>query len=191
MGFAALAAAPARAEEPASWAAKLVAAAEAQVGETLYYDPAYVKLGFPGGDVPRDRGVCTDVVIRAYRDGLGIDLQQLVHADMGRNFAAYPKTWGLKRPDANIDHRRVANLQMFFTRMKSALAITAEAADYGPGDVVSMMLPGHLPHVALVTHHRTGGGSRPLCVHNIGAGARLEDVLFSYPLTGHYRFKPS
>jgi uncharacterized protein len=173
------------------WAKKLIAAAERQVGVTVHYDPTYVQLRYPGGDVPLDRGVCTDVVIRAYRDGLGIDLQKLVHEDMKKNFSAYPTNWSLKKPDTNIDHRRVPNLQAYFRRQKSSLTVSKNAGDYLPGDLISMLLPGRLPHIALITHHANAEGSRPLCVHNIGGGAWLEDVLFAYELTGHYRFKPS
>ena len=173
-----------RAEQAA--AQKLVAAARRQVGVTTAYDPAYSKLDYPGGDVPRERGVCTDVIVRAYRDGLGLDLQVLVHEDMRRAFSAYPPLWGLKRTDRNIDHRRVPNLQAFFKRAGAALA---NGTDYQPGDIVSQMLPGNLPHIGIVADERTADGARPLVVHNIGAGARIEDVLFAYPATGHYRFR--
>lgn len=169
-------------------AGKLAAAAEDQIGRTVRYDPAYVRISYPGGDVPVDRGVCTDVVIRAYRDGLGIDLQRLVHEDMRANFGAYPKIWGLTRPDRNIDHRRVPNLQTFFRRCGAALAVSEAAAAYLPGDLVTMMLPGNLPHIALVSHHSNDDGTRRRLIHNIGAGTRLEDVLFTYPVTGHYRY---
>lgn len=171
--------------EPAD---RLVAAARKQVGVTLTYDAAYSRLNYPGGDVPRERGVCTDVLIRAYRDGLGIDLQVLVHEDMRRAFSAYPALWGLKKTDRNIDHRRVPNLQAFFKRAGAALAPSENGADYLPGDIVSQMLPGNLPHIAIVANERSSDGSRPLVVHNIGAGARLEDVVFAYPITGHYRY---
>lgn len=179
------AAIPARA---AAWPAKLVDAAEDQIGKTVLYDPAYVRLAYPGGDVSMERGVCTDVVIRAYRDGLGVDLQKRVHDDMRANFAAYPRQWGLAQPDPNIDHRRVPNLRTYFKRNGAALPAGDDAADYQPGDIVTMMLPGNLPHIAIVTQHRNDEDSRPLVVHNIGAGARLQDVLFSFPVTGHYRF---
>ncbi|MBM3519166.1 MAG: DUF1287 domain-containing protein [Alphaproteobacteria bacterium] len=182
-----LAAGPARA---ATWQERLVAAAEAQIGVTVTYDPAYVKLPYPIGDVPAERGVCTDVVIRAYRPGLGFDLQAAVHEDMRKNFAAYPKNWGLKRPDPNIDHRRVPNLQAYFKRRGARLATSAEARNYRPGDLATMMLPGNLPHIGIVTAHVSEDGERPLLVHNIGAGARLDDVLFTYEITGHYRFAP-
>ncbi len=176
---------PARAE---GWAQKLVAAAEHQIGRTVIYDPAYVRLEYPGGDVATERGVCTDVVIRAYRRGLNLDLQKLVHEDMARNFAAYPQSWRLTRPDPNIDHRRVPNLQVFFKRKGAALAASGLAGDYRPGDLVTMKLPGNLPHIAIVSDHMSDDGSRPMLVHNIGAGARLEDVLFAFEVTGHYRF---
>ena len=178
-----------RAETGDGAADKLVAAARKQVGVTLTYDAAYSRLDYPGGDVPRERGVCTDVLVRAYRDGLGIDLQVLVHEDMRRAFSAYPTLWGLKKTDRNIDHRRVPNLQAFFKRAGAALAVSERGADYLPGDIVSQMLPGNLPHIAIVADERTSDGSRPLVVHNIGAGARLEDVLFSYKITGHYRYE--
>ena len=169
-----------------SWQRKLVAAAEAQIGRTVNYDPAYVRIGYPGGDVPDDRGVCTDVVIRAYRDGLGFDLQKAVHEDMAAHFAAYPQHWGLSRPDPNIDHRRVPNLQTFFTRNGAR----RDGLDFKPGDPVTMMLPGNLPHIGIVSLTLNDGATRPLLVHNIGGGAQREDVLGTYPVTGHYRFNP-
>jgi uncharacterized protein YijF (DUF1287 family) len=175
----------AQAEVP-DWPQRLVAAAEAQVGVTVTYDPAYVRLAYPGGDVPRDRGVCTDVVIRAYRDGFGIDLQRLVHEDMRTNFSRYPRSWGLSRPDRNIDHRRVPNLQIFFRRRGRALAAESPK-DFAEGDLVTQMLPGNLPHIAIVTG-QTGAGGAPLVVHNIGGGTRLEDRLLDFPVTGRYRF---
>ena len=174
----------------ARWQQKLVTAAHAQIGRTLIYDPAYVQIAYPGGDVPEARGVCTDVVIRAYREGLGFDLQKAVHEDMSAGFGAYPKIWGLRRPDRNIDHRRVPNLQTYFTRKGAAVMVTAQAPHYHAGDLVTMMLPGNLPHIAIVSAMPADGGERPLLIHNIGAGTRLEDVLFRYPVTGHYRFNP-
>jgi uncharacterized protein len=170
-------------------AARLITAGLAQLGVTTIYDPAYVALRYPEGDVPLERGVCTDVIVRAYRSGLAIDLQRLVHEDMRKNFAAYPTTWRLTRPDRNIDHRRVPNLQTFFMRQGAGLPLSDKPADYRPGDIVTQMLPGNLPHIALVTHLASRDGERPLCVHNIGAGARLEDILFTYRRTGHYRFR--
>ncbi len=167
----------------------LIAAGLAQIGVTTVYDPAYVTLAYPGGDVAVERGVCTDVIIRAYRSGLGLDLQKLVHEDMLSDFAAYPQTWGLARPDSNIDHRRVPNLQTFFARQGASLPVTGKASDFRPGDIITQMLPGNLPHIALLSHFASPDGNRPLCIHNIGAGARLEDILLAYRVTGHYRFK--
>jgi uncharacterized protein YijF (DUF1287 family) len=172
------------------WAAKLIAAAERQIGVTLFYDPVYTPIAYPGGDVPLARGVCTDVVIRAYRAGLGVDLQKLVHDDMLRHFSAYPARWGLTRPDANIDHRRVPNLQVFFRRAGASQPASTTAADFHPGDLVTVTLPGNLPHIMLVSQQMAGDGQRPLCIHNIGGGTQREDVLFTYPHSGHYRFKP-
>jgi uncharacterized protein len=175
---------------PEKWAQRLIDAAEGQIGKTLYYDSAYTQLEYPNGDVPMVRGVCTDVIIRAYREGLSVDLQKLVHEDMRASFSAYPKKWGLKRPDGNIDHRRVPNLQVFLERQGASLNVSRQADAYKPGDIVTMNLPGQLTHIALVTHRASEDGLRPLCVHNIGAGARLDDTLFAFELTGHYRFKP-
>lgn len=165
----------------------LVRAAEAQVGVTLSYDPAYVTLSYPGGDVPRDRGVCTDVLIRAMRDGLDIDLQQGVHQDMRAAFAKYPKRWGLKKTDRNIDHRRVPNLEVFLTRAGAALPVSAEARDYAAGDIVTALFPDGQTHVMIVTNRTSADGLRPLIVHNVGAGARVEDRLFDWQITGHFR----
>jgi uncharacterized protein len=167
---------------------KLVEAATSQIGVTTLYDPAYVKLAYPNGDVPLDRGVCTDVVIRAYRQGLGIDLQQLVHDDMAKNFASYPKTWGLSKTDRNIDHRRVPNLQRFFKRQNAELAISEDYSSYQAGDLVTMMLPGHLPHIGIVSGKKTDDSGRPMLIHNIGAGTQEEDILAAYRHTGRYRF---
>lgn len=158
----------------------LIRAAEGQVGITTTYDPAYVTLAFPGGDVPADRGVCTDVVIRALRVAYGIDLQAAVNRDMKADFAAYPKNWGLKTTDRNIDHRRVPNLQTFLTRMGAEVT-----GGFEPGDIVTTMLPGNLPHILIVTDLM--GTNAPMIVHNIGAGTRVEDRLFDHPHTGHYR----
>jgi len=169
-------------------ALKLVAAARAQIGVTLSYNPAYIRLAYPGGDLPADRGVCTDVIVRAYRSALNLDLQRLVHEDMKSAFAAYPRQWGLTRPDPNIDHRRVPNLQAFLRRNGLSLPVTDNPADYRPGDLVTQMLPGNLPHIAVVSDRRSPDGARPLVIHNIGAGAREEDRLFEFPITGHYRF---
>jgi len=167
---------------------KCVEAARKQIGVTLFYDPAYTTLTYPGGDVSSDRGVCTDVVIRAVRTGLAQDLQKLVHEDMRANFASYPKQWGLSKPDKNIDHRRVPNLQTWFKRKGFSLPVSQNAADYQPGDFVTCTVPPHLPHIMIVSDRKTADG-RPLVIHNIGGGAREEDRLFEFPLTGHYRWK--
>jgi uncharacterized protein len=175
----------------------LLRAAHAQVGVTLRYDPSYTRIAFPNGDVPPDRGVCSDVVIRAFR-ALGIDLQQRLHEDMRADFSAYPAHWGLTRPDRNIDHRRVPNLEVFFARHGRRLAPSGNAADYRPGDLVTWRLPGNLPHIGIVTDQRGPDAPvsalplapRPWIVHNVGAGAQVEDVLFAWPVTGHYRYLP-
>ena len=172
----------------ATTAERLVAAARKQVGVTLAYDPAYSVLPFPNGDVPRAKGVCTDVVIRAYRDALGIDLQALVNADMKDNFAAYPKNWGLRRPDRNIDHRRVPNLAVFWRRQRAQLAVSTDPDSWRPGDVFTSMTGGRFPHTGIVSDRRTPAGV-PLVIHNIGRGTREEDALFDHPLTGHFRWK--
>lgn len=178
---------PAAAQPAASAPQRLVAAAYAQVGVTLLYDPSYRRIAFPGGDVPLVRGVCSDVVVRAYR-AIGVDLQRLVNEDMRRNFAAYPHLWGLAHADANIDHRRVPNLAVFFARHGGKLPVSGAAHDYRAGDIVTWRLPGGLAHIGLVADRSVDG--RPLVVHNIGAGAQLEDVLFAFEITGHYRYFP-
>jgi uncharacterized protein len=170
----------------ASEPSRLTIAAREQVGVTVSYDPAYVALAFPGGDVPRDRGVCTDVVIRALRDGWGIDLQLAVNRDMTADFAAYPATWGLTAPDRNIDHRRVGNLATLFTRIGAALPVTDEPTPFLPGDIVTWTLPGGLAHIGLVSDRQSADGT-PLILHNIGGGAQEEDILFAHPMTGHFR----
>jgi uncharacterized protein len=168
-------------------AEKLIAAARRQVGVTVRYDPAYTKLNFVGGDVPRSKGVCTDVVIRAYRDAFGIDLQALVNADMKNAFSAYPKRWGLKTTDRNIDHRRVPNLQVFLEREGAKRGLTSTASDWQPGDIFTCLVNRTLPHIGLVSDQTTMTG-RPLIIHNIGEGAQEEDGLFAHQLTGHYRW---
>ncbi len=165
-----------------------VAAARRQIGVTRFYDPAYVMLDYPGGDVPKERGVCTDVVIRALRTE-GLDLQQAVHEDMRAHFDRYPRTRGLRRPDHNIDHRRVPNLQVWFARQGWSLTPSTRAADYRPGDLVTWMLPGNLPHIGIVSE-RFSWRDTPLVIHNIGNGTREENILFAYPITGHYRPQP-
>ncbi|WP_411339528.1 DUF1287 domain-containing protein [Sphingopyxis sp. J-6] len=169
-------------------AQRLVAAARKQVGVTLTYDPAYTVLAFPGGDVARVKGVCTDVLIRAYRDAFDVDLQALVNADMRSAFSAYPKNWGLRRPDRNIDHRRVPNLATYWTRQRARLPVSSDPADWRPGDIFTAMTGGRFPHTGIVSD-RTSAAGRPLIIHNIGRGAREEDALFDHPLTGHFRWK--
>ncbi len=170
--------------------AKIVAAARKQIGVTTTYDPAYVALAFPNGDVPQKSGVCTDVVIRALRVGLSEDLQKLVNDDMRKNFAAYPKNWGLTKPDRNIDHRRVPNLRAFFKRkgLELPLPKAGDVSKFLPGDLVTCTVAGKLPHIVIVSDRKAPSG-RPLAIHNIGAGAREEDVLAEFLVTGHYRWK--
>jgi uncharacterized protein len=158
-----------------------------QTGYTFTYDPSYVKIGYPGGDLPLDKGVCADVIVRAFRRG-GVDLQKEVHEDMQRSFSAYPNKWGLRKPDTNIDHRRVPNLMTYFKRVRKSLAITDDPKDYLPGDVVAWDLGNGLLHIGIVTNRKSEGGQNFSIVHNIGAGARLEDVLFSWRIIGHYRY---
>jgi uncharacterized protein YijF (DUF1287 family) len=188
LALAALALLPllAKAQTPSSNALIVAKAALAQVGVTTKYDPSYARLPYPNGDIPRERGVCADVVVRAFR-AAGADLQTLVHEDMKKSFPAYPQKWQLKKPDPNIDHRRVLNLETFFTRAGKALPVTRKPEDYWPGDVVSWRLDNGLPHIGVVATRPQRNG-RPLVVHNIGAGARQEDVLFDFKLTGHFRY---
>lgn len=168
---------------------RLVAAAHERTRHQVTYDGRYLRIPYPNGDVPADIGVCTDVVIRSFRR-VGIDLQQLVHEDMSRNFSAYPskRIWGLQRPDSNIDHRRVPNLQAFFTRFGTKLPVTNNPTDYLAGDLVTWVLPGNLPHIGIVVDSWSKDGKRPLIIHNIGRGPVMEDMLFEYPITGHYRY---
>jgi uncharacterized protein YijF (DUF1287 family) len=175
----------------AAGSADIVAAARGQVGATVYYDPAYRKLDFPGGDVPPDRGVCTDVVVRALRKARAIDLQQRVNADLKSNWAAYPhqSRWRQSKPDSNIDHRRVPNLMTYFQRDGRSLPLTRAAADYLPGDIVAWDLGRGLLHIGIVSDARSPADT-PLVVHNIGAGVREEDILFRYTVIGHYRMPP-
>lgn len=166
-------------------ATPLAEAARAQIGVTVGYDPAYRGLRYPQGDVPMETGVCTDVVIRAFR-AMGVDLQQVVHEDMQRAFPSYPRKWGLKAPDANIDHRRVPNLMTYFQRKGWSVPIGALATDYRADDVVAWDLGGGVLHIGVVSDH-TGADGRPLVVHNIGKGTQEEDILFRYTIIGHYR----
>ncbi len=167
---------------------KMLESAVEQTCLTKSYDPNYTAIAYPNGDVSIERGVCTDVVVRAFRRA-GVDLQKAVHEDMSANFAVYPKKWNLKAPDANIDHRRVPNLQRFFTRRGKSLPISEKSEDYKPGDVVSWDLSGKgMTHVGLVSNFFDENTRRYLIIHNIGAGGRAEDVVFNWKITGHYRY---
>ena len=173
--------------EPTDFSIKLVQAAKERTKHIVRYDGSYRKIGYPNGDVPDNVGVCTDVVIRSYRE-LGIDLQKDIHEDMKENFEKYPKLWGLAKPDTNIDHRRVPNLQTLFKRKGILLTITKDPNDYVSGDMVTWLLPGNLPHIGIVIGPSSEDGDKPLIVHNIGAGPVIEDILFDYQITGHYRY---
>lgn len=156
--------------------------------QKVEYYPGYIRIAYPNGDVPANKGVCTDVIIRAYRK-LGIDLQKEVHEDMVKNFHLYPKNWGLKKPDTNIDHRRVPNLMVYFKRFGMVKPITQNPNDYKPGDIVCWNLGGGITHIGIVVNKRTTDGNRYLIVHNIGAGQVLEDCLFSFRIIGHYTYE--
>ena len=166
---------------------QVVAAAIDQVGVTTAYDPSYVELNYPNGDVPQDRGVCSDVIVRAFRKG-GVDLQKEVHEDMAQTWSAYSRKWGTGAPDANIDHRRVLNLMVYFQRQGKDLPITNNASDYIPGDVVCWDLGRGLDHIGIVSNAWIAAQDRYLIVHNVGLGTRAEDVLFNWKITGHYRY---
>lgn len=158
--------------------------------QTVRYDPTYFRIPYPGGDVPSDRGVCTDVVIRAYRK-LGIDLQKEVHLDMKARFQKYPKKWGLSRTDANIDHRRVPNLMTFFSTYGTVKKMTSDPKEYLPGDIVCWNLPRGLTHIGIVVNRKSADGTRYLIVHNIGGGQVVEDCLFRFQVIGHYCYQKS
>ena len=168
---------------------KLVAAAIERTHHTVRYVSTYVHVPYPGGDVPADTGVCTDEIIRSYR-AVGVDLQKEVHEDMKQNFAAYPnkQRWLQAHPDASIDHRRVPDLMVFFQRKGESLPITSKAGDYAPGDLVTWDLGGGVPHIGIVVDQESDGSGRYMVVHNIGEGPKLEDVLFNWRITGHYRY---
>ena len=170
----------------------VVEAALERTNHNVRYDGRYLSIPYPNGDVPANIGVCTDVIVRTYR-AIGTDLQQLVHEDMVANFEAYPskRIWGLSRTDKNIDHRRVPNLQAFLSRHGEVLAVSNDASDYKAGNIVTWMLPGNLPHIGLITNKISALTGNPMVVHNIGAGPKLDDVLFSYSITGHYRYIPA
>lgn len=181
--FSVLAASPVFADQA------LVEAAQDRLKQRVTYNGAYLKLDYPGGDVPANIGVCTDVLIRSYRAAYGFDFQKAVHEDMRANFSAYPKNWGLKRTDRNIDHRRVPNLETYLTRQGASLGISREPSDFLPGDIVSWRLAGRLPHIGIVSDRKAADGT-PLIIHNVGAGPSEDNVLFLYKMNGHFRFIP-
>ena len=162
-------------------------AAEALTKDAVVYDPSYFKIEYPNGDVPKGKGVCTDVVIRTMRK-CGVDLQKWIHEDMKDRFHEYPQNWGLKSPDSNIDHRRVPNLQAYFKRFWKVLSISNNGSDYKPGDIVTWNLGGGLTHIGVVSGQMSSDRTRPLIVHNIGAGQVLEDCLFNFEITGHFKY---
>jgi uncharacterized protein len=174
--------------EAGAWSAdprQLIRSARQQVGVTLDYDPSYRALSYPGGDVPLSTGVCTDVLVRALR-AQDIDLQKKVHEDMRAHFTQYPQRWGLRRPDTNIDHRRVPNLMMYFRRQGFAVAMSTDPTAFAPGDIVAWDLGGGVTHIGIVSDRSTTAAT-PLVLHNIGRGAREENILFAYTMIGHYR----
>ncbi len=168
---------------------EIVQAARARTLVDVRYDPKYVRLTYPGGDVSADTGVCTDVIIRTYRNAFRFDFQKAVHEDMRANFSKYPKSWGLKRPDRNIDHRRVPNLEVFLKRQGASLPITKKAENYLPGDIVSWRLGGRIAHIGIVSDRKSAWGT-PLIIHNIGQGPVEDDLLFNTDINGHFRFRP-
>lgn len=170
----------------------IVASLMKRTTHKVVYDGSYVSIAYPNGDVPSGTGVCTDVIIRAYRE-IGTDLQELVHKDMSGNFSSYPskRIWGLNSTDKNIDHRRVPNLQKYLERNASILTISNNKADYAVGDIVTWLLPGNLPHIGMVIDQINNKTGNPMIVHNIGRGPRAEDMIFDYKITGHYRFEPA
>lgn len=175
----------------ATFEESLVAAAIDRTKQRVTYDGSYFKISYPNGDVPANIGVCTDVIIRSYR-AIGVDLQVLVHEDMKENFASYPskRIWGLTSTDRNIDHRRVPNLQAFLSRHGQELVVSDKKQDYKPGDIVTWMLSGNLPHIGIVTDKISLITRNPMVVHNIGGGPVLEDMIFAHKITGHYKFVP-
>jgi uncharacterized protein YijF (DUF1287 family) len=170
----------------------IVASLIERTNHSVTYDGSYLSISYPNGDVPKDIGVCTDVIIRAYRK-LGTDLQKLVHEDMKSNFSLYPskRIWGLKSTDKNIDHRRVPNLQVFFNRHGVSLNVSDNKVDYSVGDIVTWMLPDNLPHIGIVIDQVNPISGNPMIVHNIGRGPKIDDMIFDYKITGHYRFEPA
>jgi len=170
--------------------AALVKAAQERLEHNVTYNGAYMKLDYPGGDVPANIGVCTDVVIRSYRAAFGFDFQKAVHEDMKANFSAYPKNWGHTRTDKNIDHRRVPNLETYLKRQGASLSLSRKPSNFKPGDIVSWRLAGNgVPHIGIVSDRKSMIGT-PLIIHNVGSGPQEEDVLFLYKMNGHFRFIP-
>lgn len=167
---------------------KLADSALTLTKQIVRYDPTYFQLNYPNGDVPTNKGVCTDVVIRAYRK-FSIDLQKEVHEDMKSNFSKYPQNWGLSKPDKNIDHRRVPNLMTFFSRYGTTKPITTNSNDYLPGDIVCWNLGGSVTHIGIVVKKKSADGQRHLIVHNIGSGQVVEDCLFKFKIIGHYQYE--
>ena len=183
---------PATIQKP--WAAntspqlkQVVESAIDQTKVTIGYDPSYVGIDYPGGDVPLETGVCSDVVVRAFRKA-GIDLQKEIHDDMARAWSSYPRKWGASRPDPNIDHRRVLNLMTYFDRQGKTLPITTDRDDYVPGDIVTWDLTSGIEHIGIVVNTWSESTNGYMIVHNIGAGARTEDVLLNWKITGHFRY---
>jgi uncharacterized protein len=174
-------------ENPTTFEEKLSNAAISIIDASIAYTPDYISIKYPNGDVPANTGVCSDVVIRAYRK-LGIDLQKEVHEDMKGNFSKYPTRWGLKKTDTNIDHRRVPNLEVFFTRKGEKLMVSENPNDYKVGELVTWMINDKLPHIGIITHKKSEDGKRPLIVHNVGGGQVLEDCLFNYTIVGHFKY---
>jgi uncharacterized protein len=172
------------------WTKKLVRAARKQIGVTTGYNPAYVNLAYPGGDVPRETGVCTDVIVRAYRDAFNVDLQVLVHDDMKADFGSYPKTWGLTRADKNIDHRRVPNLERYFQRQNYERDAPGMREDWQEGDLLTMRLGGRLPHIAIFSGYDAVTGSA-MYIHNIGGGTREDELYADYDSPRRFRFEPT
>lgn len=176
--------------EPKTFSEKLSQAAISIIDPSIDYDPAYFKIDYPNGDIPKEKGVCTDVIIRSYRI-LSIDLQKEVHEDMVENFSLYPnlKKWGMTKTDTNIDHRRVPNLEVFFERKGTKLPVTQNAEDYKTGEIVTWMINDKLPHIGIVTNKKSSDGKRNLIVHNVGGGQVLEDCLFEYKIVGHFKYE--
>lgn len=176
--------------KPNSFESKLSAAAISIIDPNIEYDPTYFSIPYPNGDVPKEKGVCTDVVIRSYRK-LNIDLQKEVHEDMVKNFALYPnvKKWGLYKTDTNIDHRRVPNLEVFFGRKGEKLAITTDANDYKTGELVTWIIGNKYPHIGIITNKKSPDGKRLMIVHNVGKGQVLEDCLFDWKIVGHFKYE--